>query len=389
MSSRRGRPPLKQSLIGQKNVSAAQCRQPTLQLKRINVDTMSLHEVNTEDEEELLASPIPSSAIVRPKPGSKAKEKANNAHDMNELLRSIKADTAATRTEMRTTRAELKLNIQQLSQRTEAKISGVNKQLAIANSDIKTLFAKVKEIESKPRAPPANVELHKQNQLRNNITISNVPVIANENLYDIIRSIMISTGILNLKVDDLDTARRIPASKSSLIIAGFHDYSFKAEVMKRKSSKLLKVSDIFDVQNGDANPRIYINNHLTPFFSKLSFHGRQALYNRLIHSCWVSSNDFLVRLDEGSNPTVIHGVSEFDDLLKSRGRVVQKKRERSMDSNPSPSATRAAKQQSLRTTHATEAGLADVLAAGGSDGAIAMADTQTGMNMDTDPAHTA
>lgn len=311
MSNRRGRPSLKQSLIVQGNASGIRGRQPALQLKRINTDTLSVHDVNTEDEEDLLASPIQSTstAIMRSKPGPKSKEKANNASDMNQLLLSIKADTAATRAEMRSTRTELKSDIHQLSQRTEAKINGVTKQLATANNDIKTLFAKVKEIEKKPHAPPTNIELHKQNKLRNNITISNVPLIPNENLYDIVRSILISIGILNLKVDDLETARRIPGSKSCLIIAGFRDYSFKADIMKKKTTKTLKVSDIIELQNGEANPRVYINNHLTPFFSKLSFHGRQALYNRLIHSCWVSSNGFLVRLNENSNPVVINCVN--------------------------------------------------------------------------------
>lgn len=262
----------------------------------------------------------------------------------------------------------------------------MTKQLATANNDIKTLFAKVKEIERKPHAPPTNIELHKQNKLRNNITISNVPLIPNENLYDIVRSILISIGILNLKVDDLETASRIPGSKSCLIIAGFRDYALKADIMKKKTTKTLKVSDIIELQNGEANPRVYINNHLTPFFSKLSFHGRQALYNRLIHSCWVSSNGFLVRLNENSNPVVINCVNEFDDFLKSNDRVVQKKRERSIDSNPSPSSTRAAKQLNIRSTSATEVNLTDGTvrrSGGGSDvDAIAMEKAQNGEEME-------
>lgn len=389
MSNRRGRPSLKQSLIGQAGTSG-RCGPPAFQLKRINADTLSVHDVNTEDEEDLLSSPIPSvsSVVVRSKTGPKPKEKANNASDINQLLLSIKADTAATRAEMKSTRNELKNDIHQLSQRTEAKINVVNKQLALANSDIKTLFSKVKEMESMPNVSPTNIELHKQNKLRNNITISNVPVNPNENLYDIVRSILILIGIPNFKVDDLEVARRVPGSRSSLIIAGFRDYAFKADVMKKKSSKMLKVSDIFDLQKGDANSRLYINNHLTPFYSKLSFHGRQALYNRLIHSCWVSSNGFLVRLNENSNPIVINGVSEFDEFLKTNGRIVQKKRERSMDSNPSPSTIRAAKQHSAPITQAIEANLTEMdvrdTNGGINEGTVATAIAQTGGNMEVD-----
>lgn len=71
MSNRRGRPSLKQSLIVQGNASGIRGRQPALQLKRINADTLSVHDVNTEDEEDLLASPIQSTstAIMRSKPG--------------------------------------------------------------------------------------------------------------------------------------------------------------------------------------------------------------------------------------------------------------------------------------------------------------------------------
>lgn len=297
---------------------------PHYELKRINQDTLSVHDLDTNYHSQLVSTvPSTSQAAManHVKPGPKSRTKT--PVDTNQLLQSIKADTAATRAE-----------IQQVSQRTEAKFKSIDAQLTKANSDIKTLFAKVNDL--KTPIAPTNIELHKQQQLRNNISISNIPIEEDENLFEIIASVLHSIGIPKLNEGELVNAKRIPNSKSKLIIVSFRDYELKLAVMKKKMSKAVMVSDMFILDSSEPNPRIYINNHLTPFYSKLCYYGRGAIANKQIHSSWVSSRGFLVKLDEDSTPIPFQTVQQFEDFLKSNNRVVKKKRERSFETDQSP-----------------------------------------------------
>lgn len=354
--SKRGRPKnvfSHSNRLADRNNLVANYVQPRLQLRKINTDTLSVHDINTDDEVDLISSPIAttSKSIVRHKPGPKSRATTSTS-DTNQLLLSIKADTTATRNEIKATRSELKLEMQQLANRTDNKFIALDKQLAKTTGDLKTLFAKVKAIETGSKPTTDEVELNKQLKLRNNIAIANVPIEANENLFDVVKGLMHAIGIADLKVDELVTARRIHNSRSHLIIAGFRDYDLKLEVMKKKAEHKLQVADVFDLEKGQPNSPIFVNNHLTPFFSNLSYHGRMAISGKQIHSCWMSSRGFLVKLNADSSPTVIKDQLQLSNFIDSNKKFVQKKRDRSATDGPSPTSLRASKIKSLqRTTH--------------------------------------
>lgn len=164
----------------------------------------------------------------------------------------------------------------------------------------------------------------------------------NECLYEIVKAILSCIGIHKFTVDELANAKRIQNSKSRLIIASFREYDLKVMV------SVIKVSDLFDQDKSAPNPRIYINAQLTPFYSKLSFRGREAISNKLIHSCWVASRGFLVKLNEDSEPVTIAGEAQLNEFLSTNKRVVQRKRDRSADTEISPTSRQVAKLPSLR-----------------------------------------
>lgn len=325
--------------------------QVRLQKIALNTDTLSVHDDSDLDAE--LFSPGPSIApfIAKKKPGPKSRS-SNDSNDINSMLLSIKADTAATRTEIANTRTELSNDIKRLSHRTDLQLKSVDARLIKHNNDIKSLFARVKECESKSNSsmPPVDIELRKQQTICNNISISNVPVADNENLFDIIRSILLLLGIAKFTVDDLVSAKRVANSKSRLIIAGFRDYNTKKEVLKKKTSRIIKASDLFDLESGAANPGIFINTQLTPFFSNLSYHGREAIAHKQIHSCWMANSGFLVKMTPDAKPNLVTNLGQLNQLIASHGCVPMKKRDRSSDGNfTSPSSIQTAKQPMLRT----------------------------------------
>lgn len=349
MSGRRGRP---KQIVNSNRATSVKHRQPHLQLKRINTETMSVHEMS--DDAESIADSNQLHSYSRQKPGPKPRSMNENT-DINQLLLSIKSDTAATMNEIRSTRTELKSDIRQLTSQTERKFKSIDDRLAKTNGDIKSLFARMSNIER--GAPPAsnNTELQKQILLRNNIAISGMPIEPNENLSDIVDWIFDGLGLPALKEGELVRARRIPNSKTKLIIASFRDFELKSAVMQRKVTKRISLSDLFELRAGESNPPIFINNHLTPFYSNLSFHGRNAMANKQIHSFWISSRGFLVKLNEDSNPIVVETAQQFDDFLKENGRAMQRKRDRSSDMDPSPSTSRATKIKASRRTASRDA----------------------------------
>lgn len=272
----------------------------------------------------------------------------NGNSELNQLLRSIKADTAATRADITSTRKELKGEIQLLAQNSDTKFNAIDAQLSHQKHNLSTLFTRVKQLERSASSSGIDIELQKQLGIRNNISISNIPSYENENLFDIIKIVLSLIGINKFEVKDLANAKRVAKSKSKLIIASFADYGMKLEVMKKKTARSIMVSDLFDRGDKTAGQRVYINTQLTPFYSNLSFRGRDAAANKLIYSSWISNSGFLVKLDEDSSPILIANEAQFDSLLAANNRVIQKKRNRSADINPSPSSLRAAKQPALR-----------------------------------------
>lgn len=350
MSGRRGRPTNKKINSNYFFGDSQSSSRPRTELKKINTDTLSVHSIDSGDDDNILDRPPTTNSSCLVKPAQKQSKQRQNpkplqtdGNDLSHLLHSIKADTAATRTDIQATRRELKSDINKLAQQSKSKFDAIDDRLAKTTQDIKVLFSKVKAMESKPQLATVDAEVQKQNQLKNNIAISNVMSEPNENLFDIIASILHSIGCANFTVDELVYAKRIPRSKSNLIIAKFRDEARKIEVMKKKADYSIMTADLFKLDEGDANQRIYINTHLTPFFSNLSYHGRMAIHKNQIHSCWVSSRGFLVRLDENSTPVPIADASKLEAFIASNKRSSTKKRVRSVDADPSPSSSRPSK----------------------------------------------
>lgn len=150
--------------------------------------------------------------------------------------------------------------------------------------------------------------------------ISGLPIEPNENLLAVIDCILNSLGLSALKDDELLRVKRIRNAKSNAIIcATFRDFERKLAVL-RNSSKGISLSDIRELRDGEANPRIYITTHLTPFFGNLSRLGCIAISKKLIHSGWVSWRGFSVRLNHYSDPFVIETVQHFETFLRENKR---------------------------------------------------------------------
>lgn len=319
---------------------------PSMQLKQLHAGAPTHGIVDIDDYDSPIAHSsneiaMSTNSVVPAKRGRKPGVASKNT-DISQLLLSIKSDTTATRADIKSTRTELKSDINKLSVRTDAKFAAVEQQLAKANEDIKVLFSKVRDVDrlAKNSTASGDIELHKQMQLRNNVSIANIPFVDGENLYDILCAVLKRIGSTPLLVDDLLDAKRIRGSRSNLIVAKFRDCERKIEVMRKKSAATVMLADIFTLNASDPNPRIYINSQMTPHYSKLAYLGRIAVSNGLIHSSWLASRGFLVKVAADSNPVVVTNEKQLDDLVGSDQRPALRKRDRSFDNETSPTLIR-------------------------------------------------
>lgn len=321
------------------------------------METLSVHDMLSDDDGGVIGPPPQAHQIKlhrssggnATKTAPKKSSSTINDANTNGILLSIKADTTATRTDLQSTRHELA----KLSQRTELKLKSFDDRLTKASTDMKTLFSKVKAIETKMANGPltSNVELDKQNKLRNNISIANFPPEQGEDLSELIVELLAFIGCENFSVrDELIEVRRVQRSRSNLIIAKFRDESRKMEIMKKKAGRAITLNDLYNLREGEPNPRIYVNTQLTPFFSNLSYHGRMAISRGCIHSCWVTSRGFMVRATAEAEPTIIENHSQLEQLVPTHDTANGKRRFRSLDAgnNTSPTASNPSKSARIQ-----------------------------------------
>lgn len=88
----------------------------------------------------------------------------------------------------------------------------------------------------KTTVPTVDFELQKEMNLRNNISIVNGPRQEKKNLFAVVAVILGQIGCSEQHEEDIVDAKRIPKSKSNLIVVKFRDESRTVEVMKKRAS---------------------------------------------------------------------------------------------------------------------------------------------------------
>lgn len=225
-------------------------------------------------------------------------ESSNN--NMLSILRSIKSDTSNTNS-----------TLNEYMKSTDAKLDGMNKSIGNNSKQIATLTNKVNSCQKIVNEVNFTNEIHKQQALKNNISLYGIPFTDNENLMDIVAAVHVFFGI-EFQPISISSCYRVKNSVN-LIIVKFKNHDDKDKLMKAKLVKSMKLSDISENITEDSN--IYINNHTSPYFGKLLYHARQAVKQGKLHSAWVSSNGFLVKQTESSSPTGIRTIDQLNDFL--------------------------------------------------------------------------
>lgn len=160
---------------------------------------------------------------------------------------------------------DIKSQITAQNEETSIKIATTNKRI----DDVVTANEKTNE---KIEQLEASIEVLKQDQLRNNICISGVPVaeISNTNTSDIVILIAKTLGI---EIARHNFASYSVSDKKFIIVTMYNSRHKQTLLNKIRVRKSLMVEEVLKTKS---NSQIYLNDHLTPYFNRLFLMARNA-----------------------------------------------------------------------------------------------------------------
>lgn len=158
------------------------------------------------------------------------------------------------------------------------------------------------------------VELLRQAQLKCNVAISNVPFVRNENLPIIVNTILDKINATEL-TDCIDNVYR---TKSGTIIVQFDtERSKRYAIQQKRVKKALLVIEIGYLDH-EASKQVIINDHLTPYFGKLSYLARQLVNKKEIHACWMTPRGLCVKVVSDGPTTVVMNEEQIQSLIVNK-----------------------------------------------------------------------
>lgn len=265
-------------------------KKPQLLLKRLVINTETMGTQEELDEEMLLCPEQPSTK------------------DIMDMLFKINKDTSSTNKTLNSTNKTLN----DYMKVTNTKFDDVKKELNKNSAQIKSLNDKIISCETLANSVNYSFEMQKQKMLRNNISIFGLPHNEGENLSEIVDSVCKAIQI-EVMPTDMQACYRVKG-KFKIVVVKFVSFETKDKIMKAKTDKTIKLSDIFENITAEQDAQIFINNHTTPYFGRLLFHGRKAIKENLIHACWVSSNGFYIKKTSDAAPKEVKYIDELLEM---------------------------------------------------------------------------
>lgn len=225
----------------------------------------------------------------------------------------------------------------------DTKFATIGTELKAHNDRISDIDERMSQFESKLVNATYERELHKQQLLKNNITIFGCPKQESENVTQVALAVFKAFGN-EFVAGDFASVYRTAGKKPnfSSIVVKFVLFEKKLAAINTKAKKPIKVSDIYTGQQSKS--QVYLNNHVTPFFGRLLAAGRQATKDEVIHSCWIGSNGCLIKIQEDGKPINIKSTDDLD-LLRTKVNTQQQKNKRNQPDDPTTPTERKSKKR--------------------------------------------
>lgn len=147
-----------------------------------------------------------------------------------------------------------------------------NVKIEAIDTKVNAITAQSNDQSDKIDSLQANIEQLKQEQLKSNICVLGIPadLIKNDNTAELIIEI---AKKLNIDINR-NNFSSFGVAHNKFVIVKFHWLHHKQSLVNKiRAKKSLMVEEVF---GGNSNSQIYINDHLTPYFSRLYLIARRA-----------------------------------------------------------------------------------------------------------------
>lgn len=191
--------------------------------------------------------------------------------------------------------------------------TATNEEIVKLKSTVNAVENKANDQQEQISLLQANVEILKQDQLKNNISIAGIPVelVDGTNSDEVIINIASKVGV---KISKGQFTSHTVAN-NRFVIAQFYDFKHKQMIINQlRMGKKLIVKEIFANASSNEN-QIFVNDHLTPYFNKLYLMARNAKKEGKL--CTVSSYNGRIRVRKHSDdvPISISNESQLQLLI--------------------------------------------------------------------------
>lgn len=191
--------------------------------------------------------------------------------------------------------------------------TATNEEMVKLKNTVNAVESKANDQQEQISLLQANVEILKQDQLKNNVSIAGIPVnlVDGTNSDEVIINIASKVGVELSKGQF--TSHTV--ANNRFVIAQFYDFKHKQMIINQlRLGKKLIVKEIFANASSNDN-QIFVNDHLTPYFSKLYLMARNAKKEGKLYTVSSANGKIRVRKHSDDIPISISNESQLQLLI--------------------------------------------------------------------------
>lgn len=191
--------------------------------------------------------------------------------------------------------------------------AATNEEMVKLKNTVNAVESKANDHQEQISLLQANVEILKQDQLKNNVSIAGIPanLVDGTNSDEVIINIASKVGVEISKGQF--TSHTV--ANNRFVIAHFYDFKHKQMIINQlRLGKKLIVKEIFANASSNDN-QIFVNDHLTPYFSKLYLMARNAKKEGKLYTVSSANGKIRVRKHNDDVPISISNESQLQLLI--------------------------------------------------------------------------
>lgn len=209
------------------------------------------------------------------------------------------------------TKCATKDDLETVSTRIEKYTNETNEKIQHIQAEVDNISTKTNHNNDRIEMLEASLEQMKQDQLKNNLCISGVPVelVNGENTSDIVIKI---ASKLNVEITKNQFSSYAVAN-NKFLIARFYNLKHKQTLQNKiRAKRSLMVEEVF---GNKSNSQIYLNDHLTPYMNKLFLAARTAKKDGKLASATSHGGKIRARKSTNDVPITITCEKQLQTLI--------------------------------------------------------------------------